>query len=86
MSGAHPASFTARDAASAIERAQYSLDGGDWILLTPSENISDAPVEEYHFGLPPLPSGEHSLAVRAYDRFENVGSAKTTFNVPPPKP
>jgi WD40 repeat protein len=86
MSGAHPASFTARDATSAIERAQYSLDGGDWILLAPTESISDAPVEEYDFGLPPLPPGEHSLAVRAYDRFENVGSAKTTFNVPPPKP
>jgi outer membrane protein assembly factor BamB len=86
MSGSHPVSFTARDAASAIERAQYSLDGGDWILLSPSESISDAPVEEYHFGLPPLPPGEHSLAVRAYDRFENVGSAKTTFTVPAAKP
>jgi WD40 repeat protein len=86
MSGGHPASFTARDAASAIERAQYSLDGGDWILLSPSESISDAPVEEYHFGLPPLPPGEHTLAVRAYDRFENVGTSKTTFTVPAPKP
>jgi hypothetical protein len=86
MSGAHPASFTARDAASAIERAQYSLDGGDWILLAPSESISDAPVEEYHFVLPPLSPGEHSLAVRAYDRFENVGTAKTTFTVPAAKP
>ena len=30
---------------------------------------------------------EHTIAVRAYDRFENVGSAKTiTVNVPVPKP
>jgi WD40 repeat protein len=86
MSGSHPASFTARDAGSAIERAQYSLDGGDWILLRPSESISDAPVEEYNFALPPLPPGEHSLAVRAYDRFENVGTGKIIFTMPPPKP
>ena len=86
MSGGHPASFTARDTSSAIERAQYSVDGGDWILVAPSTSISDAPVEQYNFGLPALPPGEHTMAVRAYDRFENVGSAKTTFTVPPAKP
>jgi hypothetical protein len=79
MSGGHPASFTARDASSSIERAQYSLDGGDWVLVTPSTGISDALVEHYDFGLPALTPGEHTIAVRAYDRFENVGSAKTTF-------
>ena len=82
MSGGHPASFTARDAASAIDHAQYSLDGGDWILVTPNAGISDAPVEHYDFGIPALSPGEHTLAVRVYDRFENVGSAKTIFTVP----
>jgi WD40 domain-containing protein len=86
MSGGHPASFTARDASSAIERAQYSLDGADWILLAPDTGISDASVEHYVFGLPALTPGEHTIAVRAYDHFENVGSAKTTFSVTAPKP
>jgi hypothetical protein len=86
MSGGHPASFTARDASSSIERAQYSVDGGDWILAVPSTGISDAPVEHYDFGLPALPPGEHTIAVRAFDRFENVGSAKITFTVPNAKP
>jgi outer membrane protein assembly factor BamB len=86
MSGGHPASFTARDASTAIERAQYSLDGGDWILLAPDEPVSDALVERYNIGLPSLPPGEHIIAVRAYDRFENVGSAKITFTVPAGKP
>ncbi len=86
MSGGHPASFTARDATSAIERAQYSLDGGDWILVAPDTGISDDSVEHYVFGLPALPPGEHTIAVRAYDHFENVGSAKTVFTVPTPKP
>ena len=84
--GGHSASFTARDTSSAIERAQYSLDGGDWILVAPTSGISDTLVEEYHFALLSLPPGEHTIAVRAYDRFENVGSAKTTFTVPPAKP
>jgi len=86
MSGGHPASFTARDASTAIERAQYSLDGGEWILLAPDEPVSDALVEHYIMGLPSLPPGEHIIAVRAYDRFENVGSAKITFTVPAGKP
>jgi hypothetical protein len=86
MAGGHPASFTARDTSTAIERAQYSLDGGEWILLAPDETVSDALVEHYNIGLPSVTPGEHMLAVRAYDRFENVGSAKTTFTVPAAKP
>jgi outer membrane protein assembly factor BamB len=80
------AKFAARDETSSIERAQYSLDGGDWILVAPAGGISDAPEERYEFTLSSLTPGEHTLAVRAYDRFENVGSAKTTFTAPAAKP
>jgi sugar lactone lactonase YvrE len=78
--------FTARDATSSIERAQYSVDGGDWVIVTPKNGISDAPEEHYEFSIA-LPAGaahgsEHTIAVRAYDRFENVGSAKTIVKVP----
>jgi WD40 repeat protein len=84
------AQFVARDATSSIERAQYSIDGGDWIIVTPKNGISDAPEEHYEFTIS-LPEGsalgsEHTVAVRAYDRFENVGSAKTTVTVPAAKP
>jgi hypothetical protein len=84
--------FTARDAASSIERAQYSVDGGDWILVAPTSAISDAPEERYQFSLSFAWSGpapgerEHTIAVRVYDRFENVGSAKTTITTPAAKP
>ncbi len=78
--------FTARDAASSIERAQYSTDGGEWILIAPTSSISDAPEERYEFSLSGLSQGEHTVAVRAYDRFENVGSGKTIFIVPTAKP
>ena len=78
--------FVAKDVASSIERAQYSLDGGDWILVAPVGSVSDSPAENYEFTLSNLAPGEHTIAVRAYDRFENVGSAKTTTIVPTPKP
>jgi hypothetical protein len=73
--------FTARDASSSVERAQYSLDGGDWIVVSPSGDISDAPEEHYEFTISDASAEEHTVAVRAYDRFENVGSAKTTVIV-----
>jgi len=73
--------FTARDASSSVERAQYSLDGGDWILVSPAGNVSDAPEEHYEFTLSDPSAGEHTIAIRAYDRFENVGSAKATVTV-----
>jgi sugar lactone lactonase YvrE len=74
--------FAARDATSSIERAQYSVDGGDWIMVAPVMGISDAPEEHYQIMLEKLPPGEHTIAVRAYDRFDNVGSAKTTVTIP----
>ena len=69
--------FTARDSTTSIERAQYSVDGGEWILCAPVTHISDAPEEHYDFTIAAVSPGEHIVAVRAYDRFENVGSAKT---------
>jgi len=74
--------FTARDASSSVERAQYSVDGGEWILVAPAGNISDAPEERYEFSSSELSYGEHTIAVRVYDRFENVGSAKIAVTVP----
>jgi hypothetical protein len=78
--------FTARDATSSIERAQYSVDGGDWILVAPIGNISDALEERYDFSLSGLDPGEHTIAVRAYDHFDNVGSAKTIVSARATKP
>lgn len=75
--------FVARDSTSSIDRAQYSIDGGDWVMIAPIGAVSDSLEERYDFTLPEsLSPGEHSIAVRAYDRFENVGSAKTIVTVP----
>ncbi len=69
-------SFAATDTGSNIERAQYSVDGGEWMLLAPKTGISDGKQESYEFTVNGLKAGEHTIAVRVYDRFENVGSGK----------
>jgi len=74
-------SFTAVDSTSSIEKVQYSVDGGDWIMLAPAQGISDSKTENYRFTVRGLAPGEHTIAVRAYDRFENVGAGKTTITV-----
>jgi hypothetical protein len=73
--------FTAADATSGIEKAQYSVDGGEWILLAPVQGISDSKTESYSFTVRGLAPGEHTIAVRAYDRFDNVSAGKTTINI-----
>ena len=73
--------FTASDATSSVEKAQYSVDGGDWVLLAPVAGISDSKTESYEFTVRGLSPGEHTIAVRAYDKFENVGAGKTTITV-----
>ncbi len=73
--------FTASDSTSSIEKAQYSVDGGDWVLLAPVAGISDSKTEAYEFTVKGLSAGEHTIAVRAYDKFENVGAGKTVITV-----
>ena len=40
--------WNARDARSTIDRAEYSVNGGDWVLIDPVSRLSDSPEEEYH--------------------------------------
>ena len=71
--------FRAADSFSTIKRAEYSLDAGDWHFVEPVGQLSDAKTESYDFALP-IPedqSGqEHVVVVRAYDRYDNMNSAK----------
>jgi len=81
--------FRASDSFSPIKRAEYSLDGGDWQFVEPVGQLSDSKMEDYDFRLAvpqpeaaPAPmagntANDHVIVVRAYDRFENVGAAKT---------
>ncbi len=77
-------SFDAVDEASPIAHAEYSLDAGPWQYVEPVGKLSDAKREHYEFrfdvdriaGGKPI---EHLITVRAYDRYDNVGVAKTVI-------
>lgn len=73
--------FTAHDSGSAIARASYSLDAGDWQMVFPTGQLTDAPSEDYDVVLRHLSAGEHTVAVRVFDQFENTVTAKVTFTV-----
>jgi sugar lactone lactonase YvrE len=76
--------FEARSAASVIARAETSLDGHDWEMVFPAGRLSDAGRESYDFATGSLAAGEHTMAVRVFDQFENVVTAKVTFTAAAP--
>lgn len=103
--------FQAVDGFSAVRRAEYSVDAGEWQYVEPVGQLSDYRVENYDFSIavpgatkatadsgadpitpksrtkrktstaePAGVSGEHLIVVRVYDKFDNVGVAKTVIN------
>jgi hypothetical protein len=73
--------FEGISSSSAIAKAQYSVDAGDWTIVFPDGLLSDAPKESYQISLSGLSAGEHTVAVQIADRFENSAAAKVTFIV-----
>jgi hypothetical protein len=65
------ATWSAADALSDIRKAEYSLDGGDWTLVAPVTGLSDSHELAYDLTLDHIAPGEHILAVRVEDDYEN---------------
>jgi hypothetical protein len=81
-------SFRAVDGFSTVKRAEYSVDAGDWQFVEPAGQLSDSKTESYDFRVTVLAiskeksiagSSDHVVVVRAYDRFDNMSSAKTVI-------
>ncbi len=77
------ATLEAKDATSPIAHAEYSVDAGPWQYLEPVGKVSDSLTERYDFVAavpnvtgPVTDAREHVLAVRVYDRYENVVAVK----------
>jgi hypothetical protein len=77
-------SLDAIASSSSVARARYSLDAGDWQIVFPEGQLSDAPRESYRIRLAGLSPGEHTISVQIADRFDNTTAAKTTFTIPAP--
>jgi hypothetical protein len=63
--------WIARDARSDIDRAEYSINGGEWMMAQPVTKLSDSPEEEYHLVLDRAAPGEQVIAIRVNDEFDN---------------
>ena len=81
--------FRATDSFSPVSRAEYSIDAEDWQTAEPIGQISDSKTESYDL-IVPIPkqdrgdaSPEHTVVVRVFDRYDNVGVAKTVLKTSP---
>ncbi|MFN7993362.1 MAG: hypothetical protein U0Q18_07160 [Bryobacteraceae bacterium] len=70
------AAWGAADALSTIRKAEYSLDGGDWIVAAPLTRLSDSLELSYELTLDHVSPGEHTLAVRVEDDYDNESADK----------
>ena len=67
--GSHLAvTFTAHDALSWIDKAQYSVNGADWVLIQPVGKVTDSQILNYKFS---VPAGQ-TVAIRVFDEDDNV--------------
>jgi len=66
-----------KDDSSLIRRAEYSIDGGRWHEVHPTDGINDAMEETYEIVLADLaPPPPHIVVVRATDLLGNVATAR----------
>ena len=68
------------------QRAEFSVDAADWKYIDPSDQLSDAKTEDYDFKVAPPAEAEkdavpeHVVVVRVYDKYDNMGAAKTVLH------
>ena len=60
--------FNAHDALSWIDKAEYSIDGGEWVALLPDNQVTDSQSLDYTI---PAKAGQ-MVAIRVYDENDNV--------------
>ncbi|HEX4169064.1 MAG TPA: hypothetical protein VHZ55_26665 [Bryobacteraceae bacterium] len=60
--------FKAVDALSWLDKAEYSIDGGDWVLIQPDNRVTDSQILNYTVS---AKEGQ-ALAVRVFDEDDNV--------------
>ena len=68
--------FEANEAASYINRAEYSVNGGDWQTVYADDGISDSRKESYTMTIPVKNAGEYSVALRVFDANGNAGNSR----------
>ncbi len=70
------------DALGPIARLEYAVDGGEWELFFPEDDLLDTREESFVIDMSARPAGARLVAVRATDAAGNVGAAEIEVQVP----
>jgi len=68
--------FHAKDALNLLDKAEYSVNGGEWKVVEPTTRLTDSEEHDYRFQVDGG-AGETTIAVRVSDAYENQAVAKT---------
>jgi outer membrane protein assembly factor BamB len=68
--------FHAKDTWNVIEKAEYSVNGGEWKVVEPTTRLTDSEEHDYRFQID-RGQGETTIAVRVTDAYANESVAKT---------
>ena len=68
--------FHAKDALNLLDKAEYSVNGGEWKVVEPTTRLTDSEEHDYRFQVD-RGAGEATIAVRVSDAYENQAVAKT---------
>lgn len=72
--------FEATDAASYLTRAEYSINGGEWMPVYADDGISDSAREKYTIEIPLKSAGEYAVTIRVYDVNGNSGNVRAVLS------
>ena len=71
--------WKAKDALSIIDKAEYSVDGKEWLAVQPTTRLTDSQEHDYALTIDGVAPGEHTIAVRVSDEFDNQSVEKTVI-------
>ncbi len=68
--------FEASETSSFLNRAEFSVNGGEWHEVYADDGISDGAKERYTIEFPVKSAGEYSVTLRVFDANGNAGNAR----------
>jgi hypothetical protein len=77
--------FDVRDQDSAVQKAEYSLDGDRWQMIYPKDGIADSRFEQFELAVDGE-IGARGIIIRATDALNNAISASATSETPAARP
>ncbi len=70
------ARWKVKDAHNIVAKAEYALDGGEWLVVEPVTKLSDSQELDYVLEIANIAPGEHTIAVRVTDDYDNQAVEK----------